>query len=434
MRAVNLGFRGRLLLGAVLPALLMVSLLEMVFLGRYQAEMERAFQARSQEIARQLGPAAEYALFTGSRETLQVLADATRESDARILAVSVLGRGGERIAHAGATLLQPPVLKPEMQVHDRPDRTTVVAPILQATLPVEDGLGGWNNAVAPRSLPVGYIVVEISRSELALRQREMIQVTLAIMLSGLLLASWLSLKIASGVTRPIQHISETVAKIGRGQLSARVDYDSAGVLSLLESGINDMAEKMAVAQSDLQHRIDSATEALRQQKEAAEALARTDVLTGLANRRAFDEVAEFEIQRAVRYGTPLALMMSDLDHFKAINDTHGHHVGDEVLKNFARVLTTSVRGIDLAGRWGGEEFVVLMPGTGLEEALQVAERMRLEVAGAPTRVDGKTCGVTASFGVAELLPDTPTMDSLLGRADAALYRAKKNGRNRVEMG
>jgi diguanylate cyclase (GGDEF)-like protein len=434
MRSVTLGFRARLLLGAVLPALLMVSLLELVFLGRYQTELEHSFHVRGQAIARQLGPAAEYALFTGSRETLQVLADATRASDPRILSVSLLGRGGEVLAHAGSAAAPTLVLTPEMQVHDGPDRTTVIAPIQQTMLPVDDGLHGWKTAGAQGLALVGYVVVEISRSELAARQRETVQVTLAIMLSGLLLATWLSLKIAAEVTRPLECISETVEKIGRGHLSARVSHDPAGVLTLLETGINDMAEKMAAAQHDLQHRIDAATDALRQQKEAAESLARTDSLTGLANRRAFDEVAELEIQRAVRYGTPLALVIADLDHFKAINDRYGHHVGDEVLKGFARILTTSVRGIDLVGRWGGEEFVVLMPGTGIEEAMQAAERMRLAVAGAPTRVDGKTFGYTASFGVAELLPDVPTMDALLSRTDAALYRAKHQGRNRVEAG
>ena len=384
MRFMPSGFRGRLLLGAVLPALLMVSLLEFVFLNRYQADLEQSFQERGQAIARQMGPAAEFALFSGSDETLRVLADATRKSDPQIVSVSVLDRAGKALQHSGAPPSMPEELADSLQVRNTEWLTTVVAPIMETALPVEgaDLAVAWSAVKTQKPVRVGYIVVEISRAELAIRQHEMLQITLVILLGGLLLASGLSSRIAAGV----------------------------------------MAQ------------LDAASAELRQQKEAAEALARTDALTGLANRRAFDEAAYHEIQRAQRYGTPLALVMADLDYFKSVNDKYGHHVGDLVLQDFARVLLASVRGIDIVGRWGGEEFVILMPGTDLEEARQVAERMRLAVAGAPTKFDGKACGYTASFGVAALLAETPTMDSLLGRADAAMYRAKDNGRNRIEVG
>jgi len=126
--------------------------------------------------------------------------------------------------------------------------------------------------------------------------------------------------------------------------------------------------------------------------------------------------------------------MTDLDHFKTINDHYGHHVGDQVLQHFSRILGDSVRNIDLVGRWGGEEFAILMPGTNLEDAVQAAERMRQAVQQATPPMADREFRYTASFGVAELRTDTPTMVSLLGRADAALYRAKDLGRNRVERG
>lgn len=430
------GFRGRLLLGAVLPALLMVSLLETFFLRHYQADLEQAFQERGRAVARQLGPAAEFALFSGSDTSLRVLADAARRSDPLIVSVSVLDRAGQALEHSGAPPRPLAPLTDRLQVHNTDALTTVVAPIQQGTLPVDAEAGDWSRPPPPRQpVLLGYIVVEISRAGLASRQREMLQITLAIMLGGLLLASWLSLKIAAGVSRPIAHINEVVAQIGRGEFAARVAHDPAGVLAPLETGINDMAEKIALAQQDLQQQVAIATEELRRQKDAAEVMAHTDSLTGLANRRAFDEAAQREIQRALRYGTPLALVMTDLDLFKAVNDTHGHHAGDRALVNFARILAASVRGIDLVGRWGGEEFAILMPGTGLEEALLAAERMRSAVADATTQLaGGSSCCCTASFGVAALVAQEPTLDDLLGRADAALYRAKERGRNRVESG
>lgn len=435
MKLLRLGFRGRLLLGAVLPALMISSLLIMVFLERYQVDLERLFKERGATIARQIGPAAEYALFSGSHETLRMLAEGTRQGDASILSVSVLDRDGRLLARSGPAPQQAVPLGDTRQVQNSAHLTTLAEPIWQTALHLAGGAGAWEvDVTSPRPAVVGHVVVEISRAELAARQREMTEITLMILMGGFLMATWVSIRISAGVTRPIARINETVAKIGRGDLAARVVYDPAEVLAPLEAGINEMAEKIATAQHDLQDKIAAATAELRQQKEAAEALARVDMLTGLANRRAFDEAAQHEIQRAIRYGTPLALVLVDLDFFKVINDTHGHHVGDQVLVNFARILTASVRGVDLAGRWGGEEFIILMPGAELSEAVLVADRMRLTVAAAPTKVEGATCGYTASFGVAEFSARAPTLDALLGRADTALYRAKKNGRNRVEVG
>ena len=381
MRLMRFGFRGRLLFGAVLPALVMVALLEVVFLNRYQSDLELVFQKRGHAIARQIGAAAEYALFSGSHETLGMLAEGTRQGDPAIVSVSVLDPHGRPLVRSGGPPQQAMPLVDTLQVINGEHVTTVQSPILQAVLPLDVGLSVSGDATrSSRPRVTGYIVVEISREELSTRKREMLQITLAIMLGGLLLASWLSLRI------------------------------SAGILASL----------------------DVAAKALRRQKESAELLARTDVLTGLANRRAFDEAAQLEIQRAQRYATPLALVMADLDYFKAINDKYGHHIGDLVLQHCARILSESVRNVDLVGRWGGEEFSILMPGTDLEEAVRAAERMRAAIADAPW-IEGLGCGYTASFGVAAFHPESPSLFSLLGRADAALYDAKNKGRNRVEV-
>jgi diguanylate cyclase (GGDEF)-like protein len=163
-------------------------------------------------------------------------------------------------------------------------------------------------------------------------------------------------------------------------------------------------------------------------------MARTDALTGLKNRRAFDEEVQMEIRRAVRHGTALTLVMADIDHFKRINDNFGHQFGDLVLAHFSRIISMSIRTIDVPGRWGGEEFVILMPDTGLEEACQVAERIRMTFEQSPLKRGGDDCVVTASFGLAQLSAKEPTLDFLLSRADTALYRAKEDGRNRLVKG
>jgi diguanylate cyclase (GGDEF)-like protein len=156
-----------------------------------------------------------------------------------------------------------------------------------------------------------------------------------------------------------------------------------------------------------------------------------DPLTGLPNRRVAEGALETELSRAGRFDEPLAMIMSDLDDFKQINDRWGHPFGDVVLREFAAALTDSIREIDLAGRWGGEEFAVVLPGTDLEGGVILAERirdnLRKRIVLAP---DGERVEVTASFGVAAY-PDSRSKDALVGAADTALYEAKRGGKDRV---
>jgi len=162
-------------------------------------------------------------------------------------------------------------------------------------------------------------------------------------------------------------------------------------------------------------------------------MAVTDPLTGLHNRRYLDSHLETLFDRALARRRPLSLMITDIDRFKSINDTWGHDGGDQVLKEFAARLRRNVRGIDLACRFGGEEFVVVMPDTDGQIAERVAERIRAEIAGRPFPVgrDGKSIEVTVSVGVAAMLPAHDRVADLLKRADTALYEAKSAGRNRV---
>ena len=160
-------------------------------------------------------------------------------------------------------------------------------------------------------------------------------------------------------------------------------------------------------------------------------MAMHDGLTGLYNRRAFVEIAERELARARRAASPTAALMIDLDHFKRINDAHGHAAGDRVLAEFAARLRAAVRSADVPGRYGGEEFCVLLPGAGLEEACAAAERIRAAVCAQP--LGGLAQAVTVSVGVAGSPCSDRTLDDLLARADAALYQAKRNGRNRVAI-
>ncbi len=164
-------------------------------------------------------------------------------------------------------------------------------------------------------------------------------------------------------------------------------------------------------------------------------LSATDALTGLANRRALFEQVEHEISRARRTGEVLSLCVLDLDNFKTINDVHGHAAGDQVLVDVAERLRGSVRDMDLVGRIGGEEFVLLLPSTEPDVALRAVERCRRLIEAEPVRLDnGETLAVTASFGLVSGQADERLgLSQLIARADEALYAAKREGRNRVKL-
>ncbi|MDQ3667486.1 MAG: diguanylate cyclase [Acidobacteriota bacterium] len=154
----------------------------------------------------------------------------------------------------------------------------------------------------------------------------------------------------------------------------------------------------------------------------------TDHLTGLANRRRFERQLEREVSRTLRYGRAFCLLLLDIDHFKQVNDNHGHEAGDEAMKILAKVLQEGTRGIDLAARIGGEEFAILLAETSVGGAMEVAERLRLAIKGAQIPLVGQ---IAASFGVAECPSSAQTARELLAAADAALYEAKRQGRDRV---
>ena len=205
----------------------------------------------------------------------------------------------------------------------------------------------------------------------------------------------------------------------------------------LELGVNDyisrpLDKNELMARARTQIRKKRYTERLRDNVQMSIEMAITDALTGLHNRRYMETHVGSLVEQAAARGKPLTILVLDIDYFKSINDTHGHDAGDDVLREFAVRIRKSIRGIDLACRYGGEEFVVVMPETDMAVATVVAERLRRRIASEPFRIQqgGRLVEVTISIGIAALGRDD-TAASVLKRADQALYRAKRDGRNRV---
>ena len=201
--------------------------------------------------------------------------------------------------------------------------------------------------------------------------------------------------------------------------------------SLILSGDEFSSEQRESAGWLVGHAVIALANAQRHRTVEQQAL--VDGLTGLANRRLCTAALEKELARAQRFGEPLSLALTDIDDFKRINDRWGHPTGDDVLKMFADVLRASVREIDLAGRWGGEEFALLLPGTDLEGGRELAERVRRKLARKQFfGPDGERIRVTASFGVAAF-PEVGSQEQLVAASDGALYEAKRTGKNRVAV-
>ncbi|MHC2215931.1 PleD family two-component system response regulator [Rhizobium leguminosarum] len=210
------------------------------------------------------------------------------------------------------------------------------------------------------------------------------------------------------------------------------------VVRALDLGVNDYIIRPVdpnelVARSLTQIRRKRYNDRLRASVKQTIELAVTDPLTGLYNRRYLDNHLNVLFNRSMARGRPLSVLITDIDRFKHVNDTYGHDGGDEVLREFANRVRSTIRGADLACRYGGEEFVVVMPDTSPEIAAAVAERLRAAIENAPFMLKhaGEALNVTASFGIASRITSVLTPDQLMKQADLALYEAKNTGRNRV---
>lgn len=385
--------------------------------------------------AKQLAVATELPLFSGDLQSLQGMADNIAAGDVDLLGVTIANHRGDALVHHGAVSQLSNALPRRLSWSQEQDGQywRLSMPVLPTLVHIDDMIGpDAAKLAAEPSEPLGYVVLDVSLKRLAGAREKVFFLGVLVIVVAILLSVAAMVWLARGVILPLSRIIEGVAAMGKGNLDVRIDGDQCDVMRPLALVINQMAEGVKLTQAELQQRIEAATLELREAKAHAEQEARIDPLTGLYNRRAFMERASDELLRALRYRTPLSLAMIDLDHFKAINDRWGHAIGDQVLIAFADILKRSMRAVDVVARIGGEEFVLLMTETPVEEAMWVAERIRKDVEAAVLQVSGTQLHWTASFGVTLLQGNDYSVSTALQRADKALYRAKAGGRNRVE--
>lgn len=237
-----------------------------------------------------------------------------------------------------------------------------------------------------------------------------------------------SRRLANQLASPIAHLSEVTGRVGESVLMEKLQ--SVGIVEIdrLYTNFNRMSEQLEERTLELVES-ESREKVRRRETEILERLAITDRLTGLYNRRKLDDVMAYERERSLRSRQAFGVVIIDLDHFKSVNDQHGHPAGDQVLVELACLLKASIRRIDTVGRWGGEEFLLICPTTDINGTLQVAETLRQTIEQHEFPV---VLRVTASFGAAAYMHGE-SVEELLERADKGLYDAKRGGRNRVGM-
>ncbi len=204
------------------------------------------------------------------------------------------------------------------------------------------------------------------------------------------------------------------------------------MLSTMERGRNKLLEDEQARRNWLEVAVKQRTEALQVSNQKLKHLATVDSLTGALNRGSFFETAQHLLLLSQRQKSPASFILLDLDHFKIINDTYGHFIGDQVLIHFTHTIKTLLRKSDLTGRVGGEEFAIFLSDTGIDDASRIAGTIRKAISDSTLKIDGKTVTYTVSIGVVSSKPEDQSIDELFKRADLKLYEAKNKGRDRVE--
>lgn len=326
-----------------------------------------------------------------------------------------------------------------------------------------DEWGSFLSGYAPIRNGMGeYLVgMDMRADDVAAKFRELRIAGAISLTASLLLALLFSRYLSRWFMTPIRVLIDRCGAIAEGRLDEHVVVETTDEMERLVSAFNAMSLTLATSErnqrrafEDLQRardelgiRVEQRTQDLKEMNErlsreiadriraekALEIVAMTDPLTGLHNRRAISEHLRHEAIRSERENVPFVILLADLDFFKEINDSRGHDVGDQVLVEMAVRLRSSVRAQDIVSRWGGEEFMILLPGTDLDGGLVLAEKIRRNVSDEPYYVGGKEIRLTASIGVSAFSPEI-TLDGCIRAADQALYRAKENGKDRVEQG
>lgn len=280
----------------------------------------------------------------------------------------------------------------------------------------------------PKMLPVT-VLVERDYNEIYAAWIRLRNFFLGFVSVLIIIVAAVALYIGRSIVIPLESLIGATQHIVDGDLNVRVDVKQSDEVGQLANMFNLMTDKLQQNHVEIM----AANAAMRQQNQMLEALSVTDSMTGLLNRSKLDAVLTDELARFGRNKRPFSVLMIDVDHFKTLNDNLGHIVGDEILIAVAKVLANSIRSVDFAARYGGDEFVVILTETTADAAIKTAERIRMQVVEVGNKLKEHKIAITLSIGISHSLPEDKSPTLLLARVDNALYEAKKAGRDRIHV-
>ncbi|MDO9103025.1 MAG: diguanylate cyclase [Candidatus Nitrotoga sp.] len=282
-------------------------------------------------------------------------------------------------------------------------------------------------ADTPAALPVT-VVAERDRADVYAAWVGLRNLYLALVCTLVLVVTAVAFRMGRSIVTPLQHLINAANTIADGDLDVRLPVTRNDEFGHLTQIFNQMADKLRHSHAE----VVATNKAMQQQNQLLETLSITDGLTGLYNRSKLDVILKDELARFKRNQRPFAVLMMDIDYFKTLNDSHGHIAGDQVIAAVAKILSQSIRSVDYAARYGGDEFIIIMVETTADMALKMAERIRSQVNDMRYSANGQIVSVTVSIGVVQCQQsDDATPTAVFARADSALYEAKRAGRNQA---
>lgn len=271
------------------------------------------------------------------------------------------------------------------------------------------------------------IVAERDRAEVYSAWIALRNMFLTLVGALIMVVAAVAFQMGRSIVGPLQRLIDAADRIAVGNLEVRLTAARNDELGHLTQVFNQMADRLRHSHAEIM----AANQAMQQQNQVLEMLSITDSLTGLYNRSKLDAILSDQLARFKRTQREFTLLMMDIDHFKSLNDTYGHITGDEILAAVACILVQSIRSIDFAARYGGDEFIIILVETSADQALKTAERIRSQVENMRYSFRDSTISVTVSIGIVQCQSDDMTATAVFARADSALYEAKRAGRNRA---
>ena len=455
-RKTRFGLRMRVISVSGFPMVIVMGVLAFLVYNQYAVNAFEDRRERATALLESFAVSSSIAVATQNLESLDSFMIRMAQVGGRLhglVHVAMLDHRGRILAQAYARdeddlIMAPPKEIPERTFYDRAVSSQMGVwqlmsqsdgtPLLTVSVPTVSGLR-WGTLV-------GYFEMTSHHAHVKAIAWTLIWITVVITLSmtiGLLFGLWRI------VVRPVRALAQAASLVQGGDLSTRVALSRGDEIGLLTDSFNEMTRELEAYTADLQGRVEERTRELneknseleqvnRQLEDAVEQLdklARTDRLTGVANRGHLMELLERELRRCKRTEQPFSVVLIDVDHFKSFNDTHGHLIGDFVLVETVSRMRNALRGTDALGRYGGEEFILILPATDKAGGAAVGENVRGLVANSEfVDQEGKPVGrVTVSGGVSTFPEDGDTITDLIRSADQALYAAKASGRNQINL-